>query len=301
MFIIYHKNLFLTLGALLTLLGIVLTFTPGIPLGVDFAGGTVIEAVYEERADKTVISERLNALQLTYSLRELEDTGYTLRTSELTPEQVKSVTEAFSIPEHQATIEKVTTVGPSLSQELAGKALIAFIVLALAIMFYIAMVFRKVSKPVPSLVYGAIVAITLIPDVLIPTGFYAILAQFGGVELDALFVVALLAILGYAVNDTIVVLDRVRENLREVQEKKSGEPFETTVGKSLQQTYARSINTSVTVILSLLALFFFGAQATENFALTLLVGVIAVTYSSIFIAAPLLVFFHKHLFSRKNR
>ena len=298
MFIIHYKNFFLILGAVLTLGGAVLTFAPGIPLGVDFAGGTVIEAVYEVRADKAAISGQLNTTGHTYSLRELGEKGYTLRTEELTPEEVKIVTAALSLPDNSATIEKITTVGPSLSQELASKALVAFVVLSLAIMFYIALVFRKVSKPVPSILYGTIVVITLLPDVLIPTGFYAILAQFGGVELDALFVVALLAILGYAVNDTIVVLDRVRENVKDVQEKKSGESFEVTVGKSLQQTYARSINTSVTVMLSLLALFFFGAQATENFALTLLVGVIAVTYSSIFIAAPLLVFFQKWLFSK---
>jgi preprotein translocase subunit SecF len=297
MFVVKYKGIFLTLGALLTCGGLVLTFLPGIPLGVDFAGGTLIEATYDVRPDKAALLERLPD-DMSISLRESGESGYSIRTRTLTPEEVTLVTEALSDEEHIAKIDRATTIGPSLSQELGVKALVAIVVLSLLIMIYIALTFRKVSRPVPSIVYGSIVIITLLHDILIPTGFYAILAQIAGAELDALFVVALLAILGYSINDTIVVLDRVRENLRDVQEKKTAEPFHQTVGKSLQQTYGRSINTSLTVAIALLALFFFGASVTENFALVLLAGVVAGTYSSIFIAAPLLVFFQEQFFKR---
>jgi preprotein translocase subunit SecF len=122
-------------------------------------------------------------------------------------------------------------------------------------------------------------------------GLFAILGYLVGAEIDILFVVALLTILGYSVNDTIVVFDRVRENLKENQERNQKEDFELTVGKSLDQTFARSINTSFTTVLVLLALFFLGGVVTENFALVLIVGIVAGTYSSLALASPLLVLF----------
>lgn len=184
---------------------------------------------------------------------------------------------------------RFNSIGPALGSELATKALYALGAVTLAIMLYIAWAFRRVSRPVSSWVYGGIVVIILIHDVIVPAGFYAILAHFTGAQVDSLFVVALLAILGYSVNDTIVIFDRVREHLHTNREHKVEEPFEETVGKSITETLGRSINTSVTVSLALIALIIFGAAETVNFALVLLVGVIAGTYSSILLAAPLLV------------
>ena len=169
------------------------------------------------------------------------------------------------------------------------KALLAFSIVVVAIVLFIAYVFRHVSKPVSSWKYGVISIIALLHDVIIPVGLFAILGSVVGAEIDVLFIVALLTILGYSVNDTIVVFDRVRENLRENQQLKRKEDFELTVGKSLNQTFARSINTSLTTTLVLLALFFFGGVATQNFALVLIMGIVAGTYSSLCLASPLLV------------
>jgi len=148
-------------------------------------------------------------------------------------------------------------------------------------------------------VYGLVTLGTLAHDVLIPAGVFALLGAFAGLEVDALFVVALLTVLGYSVNDTIVVFDRVRENLKVNRENEKDEPFENVVGRSLTQTYTRSINTSLTTIVVLLALFFFGGSATEDFALVLIIGVAAGAYSSIFFASPLLVMI-SHLGSKTN-
>ena len=147
--------------------------------------------------------------------------------------------------------------------------------------------------PISSWKYGVAAIIALIHDIIVPTGVFAFLGYILGVEIDILFVMALLAILGYSVNDTIVVFDRVRENLRLNREHGSEESFDLTVGKSLNQTYARSINTSLTTLFVVIALFFFGSEATQDFALVLAIGIIAGTYSSIFLATPLLVAINK--------
>jgi preprotein translocase subunit SecF len=183
----------------------------------------------------------------------------------------------------------VNTVGPILGKELRDKAFFAIAVVVLIIIFFIAFAFRKVSKPVSSWKYGTIAIVVLVHDIMLPVGLFAIMGHFFGAEVDGLFVMALLAILGYSINDTIVVFDRIRENLKYNADSNTHEDFEFTVGKSLNQTYVRSFNTSLTTSLTLLALFFFGSESTHYFSLTLLAGVIAGTYSSIFLAAPMLV------------
>lgn len=159
-----------------------------------------------------------------------------------------------------------------------------------AIVLYIAFAFRKVSRPVSSFKYGLITVAALAHDVVIPTGVFAYLGKYYGVEIDALFITALLTILGFSVHDTIVVFDRVRENIKI---SKQGEDFEQTVGSSVSQTIGRSINTSLTVVLVLLALYFFGGESTKYFSLALIIGVVVGTYSSIFIASPLLATVYK--------
>jgi len=160
--------------------------------------------------------------------------------------------------------------------------------ISLAIICFIAFAFRKVSKPVSSWKYGLIAIITLLHDVAIPVGLFVMLSHYYGAELDTLFVVAVLTILGLSVSDTIVIFDRIRENLRN-QHAKTKTNFDEIVGKSLEQSYVRSICTSLTVILVLLALFFFGPVTTKYFALMLTAGMFFGTYSSIFLASPLLV------------
>ena len=152
-----------------------------------------------------------------------------------------------------------------------------------------AFVFRKVSKPVSSWNYGFITIVTFIHDVLVPIGLFSIMGHFAGVEVDTLFVVAILVVLGYSINDTIVVFDRVRENLMNTDENQRNSKFEAIVEKSLHDTWGRSINTSLTVFLSLLAIYFVGGEVTKAFSLAMIVGVVCGAYSSIFISSPLLV------------
>ena len=155
-----------------------------------------------------------------------------------------------------------------------------------AIILYIAFAFRRVSRPVSSWFYGFFAIVALFHDIFIPLGVFSLLGHFKGVEIDTLFVTAILTVLGFSVHDTIVVFDRIRENLNLSRAKES---FEEIVGKSLTQTITRSINTSLTVLIVLVAVFFLGAESTKYFSLALIIGIIAGTYSSIFIASPLLV------------
>jgi preprotein translocase subunit SecF len=189
---------------------------------------------------------------------------------------------------NEAKETNFNSIGPSVGAELTRKAVISVILVSLAIICFIAFAFRKVSKPVSSWNYGLIAVVALLHDVIIPSGIFALLSHFYGAELDTLFVVAVLTILGLSVSDTIVIFDRIRENSKEQHDNRQMD-FKTIVGSSLDQSFARSIATSMTVILVLLALVFFGPESTKYFALMLTAGMFFGTYSSIFLASPLLV------------
>lgn len=207
--------------------------------------------------------------------------------SETTP-KATSATATASVVQ-----ERFSAIGPTVGSELATNAVWGIIAVIAAIILFVTFAFRKVSEPISSWVYGSTAIVALIHDVLLPTGVFAVLGAVTGAQVDLLFVMALLAILGFSVNDTIVVFDRIRENLREGYEGSEEDTFQDTVGLSLEQTYARSINTSLTTLVVLAALYFLGGESTRLFSLTLLIGVIAGTYSSIFFASPLLVQFRE--------
>jgi preprotein translocase subunit SecF len=178
------------------------------------------------------------------------------------------------------------SIGPSVGASLRKNAIIAIILVIIGISLYIAYAFRKTSRPVSSWKYGWITLLSLFHDVSIPAGLLAVLGRFLNVEIDTNFIVALLVVMGFSVHDTIVVFDRIRENLLLNRGK---EKFEKIVNNSINQTLARSINTSFTLILVLIALYFVGPSDLKFFVLTLLVGVTTGIYSSIFIASPALV------------
>lgn len=302
MYIVRHRTLFFILTGLVMALALGAIAVFGLPLSIDFKGGSLVEVSYtNERPTLDAIKEQVEQLALgEVSLRESGGNGVMLRTRTLTPEEHTQVLAALS--ENGAaplTENRFNSIGPSMGAELGTKALYALGAVILAIMLYIAWAFRRVSRPVSSWVYGFIVVLILLHDVIVPAGFYAVLSHFTGAQVDTLFVVALLAILGYSVNDTIVIFDRVREHLHANDEHHVKEDFETTVGKSVTETLGRSINTSLTVMLALLALIIVGSPATFNFALVLLVGVIAGTYSSILVAAPLLIPIASRLLSKE--
>ena len=264
----------------------------GLQFGIDFTGGSITEVSYPNgKPEKVELSLRLDALPIGgYSLRETGDEGYILRTRDLTEEERVGVLKTLSLNEtNQIVEERFNSIGPVIGVELRNKAFVAIVIVMMAIILFIAFAFRRVSEPVSSWKYGFIAVFALLHDIIVPVGVFAILGQVVSAEVDVLFVMALLAILGYSVNDTIVVFDRVRENLKINRETKTREEFKDVVGKSLNQTYMRSINTSLTTLFVLLSLFFIGSTITQNFALVLLTGVLAGTYSSIFLATPLLV------------
>ncbi len=301
MYIVSHRNIFFAITALLTVIALASVAIFGLKLGLDFTGGTLAEVNYPgERPAPQLVEDALEGADIHgYSIREAGTNHYIVRAPNLSDMQRSSLPEVLSGGDrYRGEITQLTEVGPTIGTELRNKALIALALVLLCILLFIAFAFRKVSQPVSSWVYGLIALVTLLHDVIVPVGFFAALGHFHGAQVDTLFVTAILTVLGFSIHDTIVVFDRVRENLRINQERNKKEDFAETAGRSLQQTFVRSINTSLTVLLTLAVLYFIGPASTRDFALTLLVGIIAGTYSSVFLATPLLVQVEKW---RKNR
>ena len=279
----------------------------GLRFAIDFTGGISAQITYDEkRPAQERIEENLNQLDIKgYTLNSLGENSYVLRAHEFTEKE--EVINAFRV-DNKKFQQHFSSISPLIGEEMSNKAQVAVAIAILAIIIFIAIAFRKASeltreekpKGVSSFKYGLIAIIALIHDMAIPFGLVAVLSYFLGLEVNILIITALLTILGYSVNDTIVVFDRIRENIELNKEKNKDEDFELTVGKSLGQVYPRSISTSLTTAFVLIALYLIGAQATQNFALILLTGVLAGTYSSIFLAAPLLVTFEK-LGSKKRQ
>lgn len=292
MFIVKNRFYFFIFTAAVATVAIISILTYGLKLGTDFQGGALVQVTYPDgRANALALQESLDAAGFEgYSLREANTNDYILRAPSLTTEQRANLTDTFSLGGKEVmAISQLTEVGPTIGKELKNKSLVALSLVFLCILLFIAYAFRKVSRPISSWVYGLIALVTLAFDVIIPVGFFAYLGHVQGVQVDTLFVTAILTVLGFSIHDTIVVFDRTRENLAINNQKNRKEPFEETAGHALNQTFVRSISTSLTVLITLTVLYYVGPASTRDFALTLLVGIIAGTYSSIFLATPLLV------------
>jgi preprotein translocase subunit SecF len=275
--IIANKYIFLTISGLLVLAAVAAIITFGLKQGIDFTGGaqwqistsTGFDQLQKLYPEATIISQT-------------RSDNFIIRAKEINRELAKDITlEELSYEE----------IGPAIGSELRRKAIWAFVGVLLAISLYIAFAFRKVSQPVSSWKYGLITLVTLFHDALIPVGLWAYLGQVQNLEVSANLVVAILVVMGFSVHDTIVVFDRIRENLRTDQQLKSD--FNNIVNQSVNQTLGRSLNTSLTLILVLLTLLFFGPANLTYFVLTILVGVVVGTYSSIFVASPLLTLWRR--------
>ena len=267
MFIIKNKKIFIGISVGLVILSILALSVFGLKVGIDFKGGALTEVSYKEtRPDQVELNKSLEAINLGSIL--LQPTGekdYLVKSRDLNETEHALLLKTLSNDGKNILEEKsFNSIGPSVGKELTRKAIVAIILVSLAIILFIAFALRKVSRPVSSWRYGIIAIVSLLHDVIIPIGLYTLLSHFYGVELDTLFVVAALTILGLSVSDTIVIFDRIRENIRN-QISNTKVNFSEIVGKSLDQSYVRSICTSLTVILVLLSLFFFGPTSTKYF------------------------------------
>ena len=285
--IIGHKKIFLSISGLLILASVISVSMWGLNFGIDFKGGSLLEIRFlDGRPSPVVLQEALTLLVGGTQVQPSEDQGAIIRFRQVSEDEHQAVLNRLGEIAGRGEELRFDAIGPTIGAELKQKAIIALALAIVAIIFYIAWAFRQVSKPVSSWKYGIVAVIALIHDVAIPTGIFAVLGEFRGVEIDTLFITALLTILGFSVHDTIVVFDRIRENLRN---QKAAEPFTAVVNRSIGETITRSINTSLTVLLVLGAIFILGGVTTRYFSLALMLGIAFGTYSSLFVASPLLV------------
>lgn len=298
MFVVKYRKLFYSISALLVIASFVAMIVWGLSYGIDFKGGSIMEVEYgSNRPAQSDLISKLSPLKLEESIRPTGDNGYIIRMRDINQDEklkLSGILNDFGT----STTKRFDSIGPVLGSEALRRSMVSIVLVILAIVIFIAFAFRHVSEPVKSWKYGLIAIIALIHDVIIPTGAFSILGHFMGYEVDTLFVTALLVVLGFSVHDTIVVFDRVRENLKNSNGKKA---FDIIVGESISQTFTRSINTSLTTLFALIVLYFTGGDSTQHFSLALIIGIIAGTYSSIFLGSPLLVTVWKWQEGRKRK
>lgn len=284
MHLMRHKVLFFILSSLVILPGLFFLITNGLRFGIDFTGGASLELHFKQNVD-------LNNLKKYGQVIPNGNNIYTIRTKPVGDKELNSLKQ--NIKNNVGDYDELSAenIGPVIGSELSKKALFAVLTACVMIVLYITYAFRKVPKPASSFRFGVTAIAALIHDVLVVVGLFAIFGKFLGVEIDTLFVTALLTVIGFSVHDTIVVFDRIRENLPKHLSLK----FSDVADISITQTLARSLNTSLTVVLVLLALLLFGGETIKWFIMALLIGIISGTYSSIFNAAALLVWWEEKL------
>jgi preprotein translocase subunit SecF len=298
--IIGKRNWYFAFSLLIIIPGIISLFLYGLKLSIDFTGGsrTVLQypqPVNEQRVEQIRSVFEENNIEIV-TLQPSED-QVIIRTKPLDDKQNAAILADLRAQTGDVTQEDFETIGPVIGQETALNALSAIALASILIVMYIAWSFRGVRKPVSSWRFGICAIIAMIHDALVVIGIFSILGHFYNVEVDSLFVTALLTVLGFSVHDTIVVFDRIRENLRRNIEA----PFVQIANDSVLQTIVRSLNTSITTMLVLATLLLFGGETIRWFIVAMLIGMAAGTYSSIFNAAPLLVVWQQWAERRKTR
>ena len=296
------RKIWLSISAVLVALAIAAVAVWGLSFGIDFTCGSVLEVRYpQNRPSVAAIEESLSSLGLqNLIVQPVGDVDIKLRFQEVDEAKhqviLDKLRELAPAGEGQSSMEELRydSVGPTVGRDLRTRAMTAIILSLIAVVIYIAWAFHKVSKPVSSWKFGVCAIIALVHNVIIIIGFFAVMGHYFGYQLDITSVAVILTVLGYSVNDTIVVFDRTRENLFRLRQS-----FAETVNISLNQTLTRSLYTSFTTILALMAIVIFGGSSIRDFALALTVGVFFGTYSSIFVASPLLVIWN-NLHNRKK-
>lgn len=290
------KKLYVLFSLLIILPGLFFLFTSGLKLGIDFTGGGLLEYQFVQ-STATGSAEIKSEEQLKTELSQygvVTPSGintFLIRTKPMEQAELNQLKNRIASESGQFVVRREENVGPIIGKELEQKALIALLISTGAIVAYMTWAFRKVPKPASSFRFGIATIVSLLHDVLVVVGVFAILGHFWNVEIDSLFVTALLTIIGFSVHDTIVVFDRIRENLPKYMSHK----FEYVADVSIAQTLARSLNTSFTVVFVMLALLLFGGETIRWFIVALLVGIISGTYSSIFNATAILTWWEERL------
>jgi len=294
--IIKHRRVFFVFSGTLIVLSLLSLSILGLHFSIDFTGGSLLEISIQTEHQLTApdITDKIKTAlpELNDILVQPTSNGFIIRTKDLTEDEHQQVLNVLknNLGNKEIIEKRFESIGPVVGQELKNKAVWAVGIAIIMMIVYIAWAFRKVSKPVASWKYSIGAIIALAHDLLIVIGIFSVLGHFlPNYEIDLLFVTAMLTILGYSINDTIVVYDRARENLIYNPQV----TFEDTINKSINETMTRSINTGVATLFVLIALYFLGGESVQNFVLVLFIGIVFGTYSSIFIASPLLVVWQK--------
>jgi preprotein translocase subunit SecF len=281
----YYRHFFI-LSLVILVLGIISLAVFGLKLGIDFKGGTVTELNFSTAPDPNEVKNIvINQGVENPQVQSAGEKGIIIRTGNQSKETHDKILTELKNKFGNYEEKRYESIGPVVGEQLTRKAIYQLVLVSLGIIFYIAYAFRKVTRPVSSWQFGVAAIVSLLHDLLVVLGIFSLLGHFFDIEIDSMFVTAMLTVLGFSVHDTIIVFDRIRENLRVY----AGQTMEFVVNHSISQTLVRSLNTSITVLLVLLALMLFGGTSIRYFVLALFIGIIAGTYSSIFVASPILV------------
>ncbi len=291
-----YSKFFFVLSASLAVLGLVALIVFGLKLGIDFKGGTVTELKFQQSVSPEQVRTVLEEQGLNAQVQATDQNGIMIRSGVSDPTENRKYEDAIRSKLGDFTELRYESIGPVVGEQLSRQALYQLLLISVGIILYIAYAFRKVTRPVSSWQFGIAAVVALLHDLVIVLGVFAVLGKFADVEIDSMFVTALLTVLGFSVHDTIIVFDRIRENLRIY----AGQSMEFVVNHSVSQTITRSLNTSLTVLLVLLALLLFGGETIRFFVLALFIGIVAGTYSSIFVASPILSYWQKRRLRSKK-
>ncbi len=278
---------FFLISGVVILIAIISLVTFGLKPGIEFSSGAIVTVSFEQEVDQDDLKQELASLGYTNALIQRTGEGdFLIRTHELTSEDKTSLEDALADRFGHLSETEFNSVSPMIAAETTQNAAIAVAVAAVGILLYITWAFRRMPKPFH---YGTCAIIALLHDALVALGVFSILGSILGWEINLMFITGILAVIGYSVNNTVVVFDRIRENL----ERGISTNFEVIVNNSLVETLSRSLNTSLTTLFVVLALLFFVGASIQNFAVVLLIGIIAGTFSSLCIAPQLLVVWEK--------
>ncbi|MCH7604389.1 protein translocase subunit SecF [Patescibacteria group bacterium] len=281
------SNVYLFLSGILIVASVISIVTFGLQLGIDFTGGSILEAEYlGTRPSNKEIQDNLSGLELgSIHVQPTGERGVIIRMRDISEDMHQQVLSRLTKDTEGLQERRFESIGPVIGKELQGKTFTIVIFSFLAIVLYVTFAFRRVVKPIRSWNWSVAALVALIHDVLITLGILSVFGKLQGLQIQIPVLVALLTVIGYSINDTVVVFDRIRENII----RKIGFDFADTVNQSLRQTLSRSVNTSLTTLIVLVALFVFGGGTLKDFSLTLIIGVIIGTYSSLFVAPIILV------------